>query len=201
MHAKIADLEDRSRQNNLKLRGVPESVPAQELKQYAKDLFHTLVPELTPLDLTIDCIHRIPKPSFLSTEVPRDVLMRVHFFPAKEQILRKSRSLGKLPDPYTNIQIYADLSKYNLDLHRQLNMVTKTLCNNNITYKWKHPTKLIVERNGASFTTASLEKGLSLLGEWGIIPTQAPQAGAHILPDKLPPYWFNSQSGPRTRNR
>lgn len=33
LQAKIADMEDRSRHNNLKLRGFPESVPSPELKQ------------------------------------------------------------------------------------------------------------------------------------------------------------------------
>lgn len=68
--------------------------------QYTKDLFHPQVPEISTLELTIDRIHPIPKPSFLADEVPRDVIMRGHFFSTKEQILRKSRSLGKLPEPF-----------------------------------------------------------------------------------------------------
>lgn len=133
-------------------------MPPPDLLQYAKDLFHKPLPELLPLDLTIDRIHRISKPSFLPVEVPRDVFMRVHFFLTKEQILRKSRSMGKLPNPYANIQIYADRFKLTLDLRRQLNTITKTLRNNNITYKWKHPTKLSIECKGSSFTITSLEK-------------------------------------------
>lgn len=38
---KVADLEDRSRRNNIKLRGVPKSVPATQLLQYAHALFST----------------------------------------------------------------------------------------------------------------------------------------------------------------
>lgn len=126
--------------------------------QYAKDLFHAILLELSPLDLTIDHIHRIPKPSILPDSVPRDVLMRVHFFSPKDHILKKKCSLGKPPESYVNIQIYVDLSKFTLDLRRQLNTITKTLCNNNIVYKWSHPTNLSVDHNGATFTITSLNK-------------------------------------------
>lgn len=83
LRAKIADLEDRSICNNLKLGGIPESVPSQEQKQYATDMFWALLPDLTPIELSIDRIHCISKPSFLPDTVIRDVLLRVHFFSTK----------------------------------------------------------------------------------------------------------------------
>lgn len=63
--AKLADLEDCSRCNNIKMHGVPESVKPAELQAYATSLFSALIPELTPIELTIDRIHRIPKPRHL----------------------------------------------------------------------------------------------------------------------------------------
>lgn len=72
---KVADLEDKSRRNNIKLRGVPESVPATHLLQYAQALFSTLVPALTTQDLLMDKIHRIPKPSFLPEGTPKGILL------------------------------------------------------------------------------------------------------------------------------
>ncbi|CAH2330453.1 Hypothetical predicted protein, partial [Pelobates cultripes] len=41
---KMADLEDKSRQNNIKLRGVPEEVATNELPQYLSRLFYHLLP-------------------------------------------------------------------------------------------------------------------------------------------------------------
>lgn len=38
--SKLTDLEDRLRRNNLKLRGLPESVQNTELKKFATDLFN-----------------------------------------------------------------------------------------------------------------------------------------------------------------
>lgn len=74
MLAKLADLEDRSRRNNVKLRGIPESILPADLPKYARDLMHIIIPEVLPRDILIDRIHRIAKPSHLATTVPRDVL-------------------------------------------------------------------------------------------------------------------------------
>lgn len=50
----VADLEDRSRRNNIKLRGIPETIPAPQLLQYGQTLFSTLIPALSPQDLIVD---------------------------------------------------------------------------------------------------------------------------------------------------
>lgn len=75
-----------------------------------------LLPETLPLELTIDHIHRVLKPSYLPNMVPRDIIMRIHFYHTKEQILHKAHSMEKLLNPYDNIHIVSDLSKYTLDL-------------------------------------------------------------------------------------
>lgn len=76
-------LEDRSRRSNIKLRGVPESVSPNDLHKYANDLIATLFPEISQIERMIDRIHRIPKPKHLDDSVPRDILMKIHFFPTK----------------------------------------------------------------------------------------------------------------------
>lgn len=48
MRAKMADLEDRSRRNNIKPRGVPESILPVDLPRYAKELIHLVIPEASP---------------------------------------------------------------------------------------------------------------------------------------------------------
>lgn len=67
---KLAYLEDRSRSNNLKVRRIPETVNATQLLQYVQDMFSALAPELSVLELTMDKVHRVPKPPFLADNVP-----------------------------------------------------------------------------------------------------------------------------------
>lgn len=94
---KLADLEDRSRRNNLKLRGIPEDVPPTQLLQFAQTLFSTLVPEASAHDLLVDRIHRVPKPSFLPLDIPRDVLLRMYFLHIKDRVLQASRKPENIP--------------------------------------------------------------------------------------------------------
>lgn len=51
--AKMADLEDRSRRNNIKFRGIPETIKPPELLQYLQKLFLKLLPRLTQADITL----------------------------------------------------------------------------------------------------------------------------------------------------
>lgn len=69
----------------------------------------------------------IPKPQHLTDNIPRDVLMKIHFFPVKEQLMTKPRILPNLPTPYEGLYIFADLSQYTLQIRRQLKTVIKVL--------------------------------------------------------------------------
>lgn len=87
LQLKVADLEDHSRRNNLKIRGVPKAVKPNDLIPYLQQLFLKTIPNLTPKDLLMDRAHRIPKPAHLPDTVPRDVLTRIYFYHIKERLL------------------------------------------------------------------------------------------------------------------
>lgn len=193
VRAKLADLEDRSRRNNVKLRGVPETVPPGDLPKYAKDLIHTIIPDAAPRDIIIDRIHRIAKPSHLAASVPRDVLMRIHFFHIKEKMMSEARSKGPLPRPYDGIQIFPDLSKYTLQQRRKLNPITKGLSNHKIQYKWRYPATLLIAKNGTTHVVSDLMKGLRLLHDWGII-LEPTVEGISPLPQRTPPHRRTNQA-------
>lgn len=74
LRSKVADLEDRSRRNNVKIRGVPETVLPTQLQQYAHDLIKTLLPAISESEIHVDRIHRLPKPAHLPDNILR-VLM------------------------------------------------------------------------------------------------------------------------------
>ncbi|CAH2248011.1 Hypothetical predicted protein [Pelobates cultripes] len=77
--AKLADLEDRSRQNKLRLRGVPETVPVGDLQAYVADLFRHLCPDIPAEMFLLDRIHRVAKARTAPPTAPRDVLLRAHY--------------------------------------------------------------------------------------------------------------------------
>lgn len=61
LKAKVANLEDRSHQNNIKICCFLESVQLAQLSQYVPDLFRSVTPSLMQEDLAIVRIHCIPK--------------------------------------------------------------------------------------------------------------------------------------------
>ncbi|XP_069610864.1 zinc finger protein 850-like [Ranitomeya imitator] len=109
-HSKALDLEDRSRRNNVKLRGIEESVLAGDLKLFLQDFIAAALPQFTPKDIIIDRVHRIPKPSGLGPSVPRDVLARIHFYEMKEDFLQALRKNPTLPERFAHISVFPDLS-------------------------------------------------------------------------------------------
>lgn len=185
---KLADLEDRSRRSNIKIRGFPKTVPATQLLQYTQALFSTLVSTLKAQDLLEERIHRVlgsSKPSFLPEETPRDVLLRVHYYHVKEQILMASQRPENNHPQYAELQLLPDLSRHTLQQCRNLVTITKALRNHKVLHKWKCPAKLSVTQNGSTTLILTLEEGIAALREWGIFPDQSLQEALTPHPQRL----------------
>lgn len=170
LKAKVADLEDRSRRNNLKIRGIPESVLPKDLEEYVHTLFKSLIPELTEQDLIIDRIHRIPKPSQLPEKIPRDVLMQLHFYHIKDRLMKTFKDDHTIPERYAHLQFYADVSQYTIQFRKRMSTLTKALRHHKIAYKWGYPSKLIINKNNSTFVITTPDQGASLLKTWNIDP-------------------------------
>lgn len=84
--------------------------------------------------------------------------------------MQKMKVSGNLPDPYGQLQIFADLSQHTLSRRRQLSTITKALRNNNIQYQWIAPAKMSITHNGSKHIVTTLQEGLHLLQRWRIIP-------------------------------
>lgn len=121
--------------------------------------------------MEIDRAHRLPKPYHLPASMARDVLARFHFFTTKENVMHAAKRGDKLPEPFTNIGLYTDLSK-TIENRRQLSTTTKALQNHHITYKWGFPTKLLIMHQGRTHAIRTLLGGLQLLKE-SLIPEKA----------------------------
>lgn len=67
----------------------------------------------------IDKAHRIFKQNHLHEEIPRDVLMRIHYFHIKEKVMLLARHMGSLPQVYAQISLYTDISLTNAPNRKQ----------------------------------------------------------------------------------
>lgn len=73
------DHENRSRRNNLKLRGIPESVIGEELKSAKTEIFNRVWGKPLDSPIELDRVHRIASRSRDQQDAARDTLYRVHF--------------------------------------------------------------------------------------------------------------------------
>lgn len=65
-----------------------------------------------------------------------------------------------LPGPYSDITLYADLSRHTLLAQKKLVSLTKLLCNHDISYRWGFPAKLLVFKNHRTIAIHTAEEGL-----------------------------------------
>lgn len=192
LKAKVADLEDRSCRNNLKIRGIPESVPPEDLRSYVQSIFKEVLPEISTKDFEIDRIHRLPKPKHLPDKIPRDVLLRVHFFQIKEDFMKKSRNSQVISEKYPHLQFFSDVSQFTISFRRRFATVTKVLRDRNIPYRWGYPSKLIVHKDKTDFSITTLEQALVLLKKWKLVHDADLPCLSNEAPSRIEQDWHPS---------
>lgn len=162
---KLADLEERSRQNNVKIRGITETIQPTALKNYFVQLMAVFLWDTSQADLIIDHIHRLPKPAHLPDMVPWDTIVCVHFFNVKEELMIATRNTASYPQLYADLSFFNDLSQFTMMRRKSLSTIT----NHHITYKWDHPVKLVATKDKRTYNVRTLEEGLSLVRKWKIL--------------------------------
>lgn len=128
-------------------------VQAPEL--YIHGMIKVLLPDLKTIEFVIDHIHRLPKPPFLPDWVPRDVILCIHFFHVKEQLMQKRDPRRTYQKTYAHLQLFADLSQHTLHRHRQGNTILEAMQNHHIQYQWAAP-KLAIIYNSTKNIVSSL---------------------------------------------
>uniref|UniRef100_H3A4U0 L1 transposable element RRM domain-containing protein n=1 Tax=Latimeria chalumnae TaxID=7897 RepID=H3A4U0_LATCH len=151
---KINNLENRSRQNNLRILGFPEGIEKGNLCAFLSEVLPEVLKLPTEVAIEMERAHRSlgPKPS--SGQRPRAFIVKILCFPIKEQILKVAKSLGEMEWQGHRISIFLDLSG-DLQLRRQkFAPVRKILRDNQFKYGLFYPAALKITDNGEthSFT-------------------------------------------------
>lgn len=61
------------------------------------------------------------------------------------------------------IQVFADLSQYTFQMRSQLNLITKALCKQKISYDWQYLATLLITCNSTMLSVTTLDGGIELL--------------------------------------
>lgn len=196
---KVLDLEDRSRRNNIRLRGVPESITPDQLNQFLTDFMAIAMPHRSSQELLIDRIHRLPK--HLSPQTLRETIARIHLFTTKEEFLKILRSQPELPDRFRNLSIFPDLSAAAMLKIKKFSVYTKILRDADILYKWVFPVKLIIIKDGEQAVCPDPETAKDLLLSWKWLSAQevSPKRKTAPRAEMITPLW--SEKHRRTRSQ
>ncbi|CAH2319677.1 Hypothetical predicted protein [Pelobates cultripes] len=184
---KLSDLEDRSRRQNLRAQGITESVMQADIPKFLTGFFKCLIPDIPTEMILLDRAHLVAKPKFLPAEAARDTLTHLHYYHVKEAILKGARNRTNIPAKYSQLQIYADLSAATLQRRREFKETTETLREHKIPYRWGHPVRLIIQRNGTFTHVTTPEEGLKALKQWDL-PVRK-QRGRTASPQRLRQDW------------
>ncbi|KAI4802455.1 hypothetical protein KUCAC02_020291 [Chaenocephalus aceratus] len=162
--AKVTDLESRSRRNNIRIVGLPESIEGPHPSTFFPKLLMEVFGEGV-LDSPPECdrAHRSltdkPKPG----QRPRPVIIRVHRYQQKEKIIREARARrGKLQYQGTPIAIYEDYTPEVMEQRYKYREVMAELYNLGLKPALLFPARLsIVSKEGGKkrFSSVAEAKG------------------------------------------
>lgn len=122
---KMAYLEAHLRLNNVKFRGIPESISPNELTNFVQRLMKALIPSLSDIEPCVNRAHHIPKPKFLLDIAPRDTLAHIHYYHVKGCVVVAKQSLA-VPEEFIDISLYTDISQQTAMNRKKLTPLQKS---------------------------------------------------------------------------
>ncbi|CAH2305587.1 Hypothetical predicted protein [Pelobates cultripes] len=147
----LEDLNNRSRRQNIRIRGIPETVLPDAILPTIKAIFQSLLPNASDQELYIERAHRALRPPTYNPNTPRDIITKLLYFPVKEQLMKAARSHQPTYQDQ-QIHFYQDLAPTTLKKRRELKPLTTALIESGWRYMWGHPFKLSVKKGEQSFT-------------------------------------------------
>ncbi|CAH2292794.1 Hypothetical predicted protein [Pelobates cultripes] len=150
LRRQVEDLENRSRRNNIRVRGLPEKED-EPLPDTLSMLFTQLLGAAPPATITIDRAHRALGPARQEGS-PRDVVCCITTPGLRDRIMAAARGLPSIQFRGTAVSLYQDLSSLTLDARRALRPVTSALRDKGIPYRWGFPFSLQAKHGNAWIT-------------------------------------------------
>lgn len=130
----LEDLENKSRRNNLRLRGLPEATDTEDFSATVSAIFQRVL-KSPLLTVELDRVHRALGPRSNNPERPRYVVCHLHLYPQKEQILRSAWEASEIEFDGAPIKILLDLSRATLQRRARLRPVLDLIRDRHCTYR------------------------------------------------------------------
>lgn len=149
LQEKCIDLENRSRRQNIRIIGIPETAENNKPTDFvAKFLSKILGEDNFDGPILVDRAHRSLAPRPRIGERPRPIIARLHYYSDKEKIMSLSRTKGQLFFEKSPVHIFPDMSPEVGRQRAAFNQVKTKLRNAGIQYRMFFPAKLEITANG-----------------------------------------------------
>lgn len=139
MNRQLEDLDNRRRPNNIRLRGILESVENENIRPVLTSIFSNLLDRPPESPIELDRAHMALRPKAPNSAPPRDIICCLSSHILKGEILHKARQNDQILFKEAPIQLYQDLSPITLKNRRAVRPVLDALMDKNIPYRWKFP--------------------------------------------------------------
>ncbi|CAH2275691.1 Hypothetical predicted protein [Pelobates cultripes] len=190
----LAAHEDKSRRNNIKLRGVADSVPEAELPHFIRRLLTELLNPKAAKATILEEIFRIPRPAKAPPAASGDLILQFQSFRDRKVILEVVRAQPTYPFEGMTLSFYADLSDGTLAWRRSMSPFTALLRLHQIRYRWGPGRTLIIDKEGTKHVIQDMQEATGTLGLLGL-PTE-PLAPATPSAGQTRPHRRYSASAP-----
>lgn len=153
----LEDLDNRGRRNNIRVRGIPESVDAEQITPALQRVFNSLLER--PEDTAIEFVraHRALRARGPDNMPPRDIICCLQNFSLKEDIMRKACINDRIIFNSETIMLFYDLSQIMLKNCSALWPLLEKLREKDLCYTWRFPFALLVNYNGKQHILRSPE--------------------------------------------
>lgn len=163
----LEDAENHSHRSNLRLRGIPESI--DDLQSFTTALFQELSPSVSIDRLEFDRIHRALTRS-QTDGPPRDIIVKLHFFRIKEQLLSAARNKDALQFQSHAYQSFSDLAPLTIVKHRAMKPQLQILLQHQLKYTWRFTFAMQFSYHGQQHSCTSPESLQRLLEPLDLTP-------------------------------
>lgn len=163
----LEDAENCSRRSNLGLRGIPETI--DDLQSFTTVLFQELAPSIPIERLEFGRTHRALTRR-QTDGPPWDIIVKLHFFRTKEQLLAAARNNNCLQFQSHTYQLFTDLAPLTIAKCRAMKPQLQILLQHQLKYTWRFPFALQFSFQGQQYTCTTPESLQRLLESLHLSP-------------------------------
>lgn len=166
--ARLDDMENRLRRNNIRVYGIPEGAEGKEMIPFITNLFKSNLKLQEDMNICLERAHRAITPKPKPTAPPRSIIVRFLDFKVKQTVLQQAWAQRDVE--FQGKKVYFD-QDYSQDVQRkrkQVREVIKKLRERNIRAQAPYPAQLRVFLDSGVKTFPSLCEAQPTLQELGV---------------------------------